>query len=47
MILLKKDLDRLKKAQPMPEIFEKDDDKNHHISFITSATNGRAKNYAI
>ncbi|GMG55613.1 unnamed protein product [Ambrosiozyma monospora] len=27
--------------------FEKDDDTNHHIEFITAASNCRAKNYAI
>jgi len=29
------------------EEFEKDDDKNHHVDFITSATNLRAYNYQI
>jgi len=29
------------------EDFEKDDDKNHHVDFITSATNLRAYNYQI
>ncbi|KAL9030480.1 MAG: hypothetical protein Q9196_001398 [Gyalolechia fulgens] len=30
-----------------PVEFEKDDDKNHHIDFITAASNLRAQNYAI
>ncbi|KAL8741678.1 MAG: hypothetical protein Q9190_005739 [Brigantiaea leucoxantha] len=30
-----------------PVEFEKDDDTNHHIDFITSASNLRAQNYAI
>ena len=30
-----------------PVEFEKDDDKNHHIDFITAASNLRALNYAI
>ena len=30
-----------------PVDFEKDDDSNHHIDFITAASNLRARNYAI
>lgn len=30
-----------------PEEFEKDDDNNHHIDFITAAANLRAQNYGI
>jgi len=30
-----------------PVEFEKDDDTNHHIDFITAASNLRAMNYAI
>jgi ubiquitin-activating enzyme E1 len=30
-----------------PVDFEKDDDTNHHIDFITAASNLRARNYAI
>lgn len=30
-----------------PAEFEKDDDKNHHIDFITAASNLRARNYKI
>jgi ubiquitin-activating enzyme E1 len=30
-----------------PAEFEKDDDSNHHIAFITSASNLRARNYKI
>eukprot|EP01097_Dermamoeba_algensis_P000314 TRINITY_DN1113_c0_g3_i2.p1 TRINITY_DN1113_c0_g3~~TRINITY_DN1113_c0_g3_i2.p1 ORF type:complete len:643 (-),score=182.98 TRINITY_DN1113_c0_g3_i2:102-2030(-) len=30
-----------------PAMFEKDDDKNFHISFITAASNLRARNYSI
>ena len=30
-----------------PVDFEKDDDSNHHIDFITAASNLRAKNYGI
>ena len=31
----------------VPVDFEKDDDTNHHIDFITAASNLRAANYAI
>lgn len=31
----------------IPVEFEKDDDTNHHIDFITAASNLRATNYAI
>lgn len=31
----------------LPAEFEKDDDSNHHIEFITSASNDRALNYSI
>ena len=31
----------------VPVDFEKDDDSNHHIDFITAASNLRAANYAI
>lgn len=30
-----------------PTDFEKDDDSNHHIAFITAASNSRAENYGI
>ena len=30
-----------------PVDFEKDDDSNHHIDFITAASNLRARNYGI
>eukprot|EP01088_Endostelium_zonatum_P016187 TRINITY_DN4267_c0_g1_i1.p1 TRINITY_DN4267_c0_g1~~TRINITY_DN4267_c0_g1_i1.p1 ORF type:complete len:603 (-),score=182.98 TRINITY_DN4267_c0_g1_i1:67-1875(-) len=30
-----------------PVVFEKDDDTNHHMSFITSCSNLRARNYTI
>ncbi|CDO95999.1 unnamed protein product [Kluyveromyces dobzhanskii CBS 2104] len=33
--------------QLVPVEFEKDDDTNHHIEFITAASNNRALNYAI
>ncbi|GAA5974375.1 hypothetical protein JCM11641_005243 [Rhodosporidiobolus odoratus] len=31
----------------VPAVFEKDDDTNHHIDFITAASNLRASNYGI
>lgn len=34
-------------AHPVPIDFEKDDDSNHHIEFITAASNLRAENYDI
>lgn len=34
-------------AKLQPVDFEKDDDSNHHIDFITAASNLRAENYAI
>lgn len=34
-------------VQLQPVEFEKDDDSNHHIDFITAASNLRAENYAI
>lgn len=37
----------IKKLQINPQEFEKDDDKNHHIDFITNASNMRASNYDI
>ena len=37
----------LKGLKLEPVEFEKDDDKNHHIDFITAASNLRAQNYAI
>ena len=50
-------LERIVSQLPPPEIakgsklepveFEKDDDTNHHIDFITAASNLRAQNYAI
>ncbi|CAD8204909.1 unnamed protein product [Paramecium pentaurelia] len=40
-------LNQIKPNLPQPQQFEKDDDLNHHVSFITSATNGRALNYGI
>jgi hypothetical protein len=30
-----------------PLVFEKDDDTNHHIAFMTAAANIRAHNYAL
>jgi ubiquitin-activating enzyme E1 len=43
--LLALDISKLKKLQSND--FEKDDDTNHHIDFITSATNLRCINYNI
>ncbi|CAK63716.1 unnamed protein product (macronuclear) [Paramecium tetraurelia] len=40
-------LKQIEPSLPQPQQFEKDDDLNHHVSFITSATNGRALNYGI
>ncbi|CAD8208380.1 unnamed protein product [Paramecium pentaurelia] len=40
-------LSNVKPILPQPQQFEKDDDTNHHVSFITAATNGRAINYGI
>ncbi|CAD8122682.1 unnamed protein product [Paramecium sonneborni] len=40
-------LSKIKPKLPQPQQFEKDDDQNHHVSFITAATNGRAINYGI
>ncbi|CAD8197777.1 unnamed protein product [Paramecium octaurelia] len=40
-------LSKVKPKLPQPQQFEKDDDTNHHVSFITAATNGRAINYGI
>ena len=37
----------LKGFKLIPVEFEKDDDTNHHIDFITAASNLRAQNYAI
>ena len=37
----------LKESKLEPVEFEKDDDTNHHIDFITAASNLRAQNYAI
>ena len=37
----------LQGAKLEPVEFEKDDDSNHHIDFITAASNLRAQNYAI
>ena len=37
----------LKGSKLEPVEFEKDDDSNHHIDFITAASNLRAQNYAI
>ena len=37
----------LKGSKLEPVEFEKDDDTNHHIDFITAASNLRAQNYAI
>ena len=37
----------LKDSKLEPVEFEKDDDTNHHIDFITAASNLRAQNYAI
>ena len=37
----------LQSAKLEPVEFEKDDDTNHHIDFITAASNLRAQNYAI
>eukprot|EP01122_Echinamoeba_exundans_P002662 TRINITY_DN1261_c0_g1_i3.p2 TRINITY_DN1261_c0_g1~~TRINITY_DN1261_c0_g1_i3.p2 ORF type:complete len:522 (+),score=97.14 TRINITY_DN1261_c0_g1_i3:1792-3357(+) len=35
------------KVRAFPEDFEKDDDRNHHIDFITAASNIRAAQYGI
>jgi len=40
-------LDLKEQKKLRAEEFEKDDDKNHHVDFITSATNLRAYNYQI
>ena len=40
-------LKSLKGFKLEPVEFEKDDDRNHHIDFITAASNLRAQNYAI
>lgn len=37
----------LQGSKLVPVEFEKDDDSNHHIDFITAASNLRAQNYAI
>lgn len=37
----------IKKLKITPQEFEKDDDTNHHIDFITHASNMRANNYEI
>lgn len=38
----------VKSIDPLTPIdFEKDDDTNHHIEFITAASNLRAENYEI
>lgn len=37
----------LQASKLVPVEFEKDDDSNHHIDFITAASNLRAQNYAI
>jgi len=42
-----KSLDKSKLVKIVPVDFEKDDDKNHHIDWITAATNMRANNYEI
>ena len=58
LIISDKDaLERLKNALPSPENlkgrklnvvdFEKDDDTNFHMDFITAASNLRAENYSI
>lgn len=39
--------DREGKFSTIPEIFEKDQDENGHIDFVTSASNLRAVNYGI
>lgn len=51
------DVDRIARSLPSPASlagfrlhpvdFEKDDDSNHHIDFITAASNLRARNYGI
>ena len=33
--------------RPVAEDFEKDDDTNHHMDFVTAASNIRATNYDI
>jgi ubiquitin-activating enzyme E1 len=55
--LIDEDLDQLGQKLPAPSSlagyrltpceFEKDDDSNHHIDFITAASNLRAMNYGI
>lgn len=45
-----KDLGRLSNLvgfKMLPQEFEKDDDSNHHIDFVTACSNLRATNYAI
>ncbi|XP_064609077.1 ubiquitin-like modifier-activating enzyme 6 [Liolophura sinensis] len=40
-------LEQLKQMKMKPAVFEKDDDSNGHIDFITAASNLRAKMYSI
>ena len=44
---LSKDTDKLEAIRVEPADFEKDDDKNFHIDFITAASNLRAWNYKL
>ncbi|CAK65149.1 unnamed protein product (macronuclear) [Paramecium tetraurelia] len=40
-------LNKVQPKLPQPQKFEKDNDTNHHVSFIKNATNARAINYGI
>lgn len=45
MNLARLKIDNIRRLTPID--FEKDDDTNHHIDFITAASNLRAENYTI
>lgn len=45
MSLAKLNIGQIEKLTPID--FEKDDDTNHHMEFITAASNLRAENYKI
>ena len=45
MNLARLKIDNIRRLTPID--FEKDDDTNHHIEFITAASNLRAENYTI
>lgn len=45
MNLARLKIDTIRRLTPID--FEKDDDTNHHIDFITAASNLRAENYSI